>query len=58
MSQINFADAGQAGKRKKTRCEIFLGEMELVVPWKALLKIIEPRQAASLTRCKPYCACT
>ena len=42
MSQISFADAEQAGKRKKTRREVFLAEMELVVPWHALLKVIEP----------------
>lgn len=29
-----------AGKRKKTRREVFLEEMELVVPWKVALKII------------------
>jgi len=38
MSQISFADAEYAGKRKKTRREVFLEEMELVVPWKVLLK--------------------
>ena len=37
MSQISFSDAEYAGKRKKTRREVFLEEMELVVPWKALL---------------------
>jgi len=42
MSQISFADAEQAGKRKRTRREVFLSEMEVVVPWKALLKVIEP----------------
>ena len=42
MDQISFADAEYAGKRRKTRREIFLEEMELVVPWKALLKLIEP----------------
>ncbi len=42
MSQISFVIAEYAGKRKKTRREAFLKEMELVVPWKALLKIIEP----------------
>lgn len=41
-SQISFSDAEHAGKRKKTRREVFLVEMELVVPWKALLKVIEP----------------
>ena len=42
MSQISFADAEYAGKRKKTRREVFLEEMDQVVPWKALLKVIEP----------------
>ncbi len=30
MSQISFSDAEYAGKRKKTRREVFLQEMELV----------------------------
>ena len=42
MSQISFGDAEYAGKRKKTRREVFLEEMEQVVPWKALLGLIEP----------------
>ena len=42
MSQISFSDAEYAGKRKKTRREVFLDEMEVVVPWKALLGLIEP----------------
>lgn len=35
MDQISFADAEYAGKRKTTRREVFLEEMELVVRWKA-----------------------
>jgi IS5 family transposase len=31
MKQISFADAEYAGKRKKTRREVFLEEMERVV---------------------------
>ncbi len=42
MSQISFADAEYAGKRKKTRRGVFLEEMESVVPWKALFKLIGP----------------
>jgi IS5 family transposase len=42
MSQISFADAKYAGKRKKTRREIFLQEMEQVVPWQPLLKVSGP----------------
>ena len=40
--QLSFGDAEHTGKRKKTRREIFLAEMEQVVPWSALLKLIAP----------------
>ncbi len=40
--QLTFGDAEGLGKRKRTRKEIFLAEMEQVVPWSALLKLIEP----------------
>ena len=40
--QLSFGDAEHTGKRKKTRREIFLAEMEQVVPWNALLKLIGP----------------
>jgi IS5 family transposase len=42
MTQLSFSDAEYAGKRKQTRREKFLAEMEQVVPWKALLAVIEP----------------
>lgn len=42
MSQMSFSDAEYARKRKQTRREIFLAEMEQVVPWKPLLSLIEP----------------
>lgn len=54
MSQISFADAEYAGKRKKTRREVFLEEMELVVPWKALLKLIAPHYPVAGRGRKPY----
>ena len=54
MSQISFSDAEYAGKRKKTRREIFLEEMELVVPWKALLKVIEPFYPVAGRGRRPY----
>lgn len=41
MGQISRSDAQYAGKRKKTRREVFLAEIEAVVPWKALLDLIE-----------------
>jgi hypothetical protein len=61
MSQLSFADAEYAGKRKKSRREVFLEEMERVVPRKVLLKIIEPlsgggaRAPAGSMQC---CGCT
>ena len=42
MKQITFADAEYAGKRKQTRQELFLLEMDRVVPWKGLIALIEP----------------
>ena len=54
MSQISFADAEYAGKRKKTRREVFLEEMEVVVPWKALLKLIEPHYPVAGRGRRPY----
>jgi len=54
MSQISFADAEYAGKRKKTRREVFLEEMEVVVPWQVLLKIIEPHYPVAGRGRRPY----
>ena len=42
MTQLSFGDAEYAGKRKRTRREVFLSEMDQVVPWKSLLNLIEP----------------
>jgi IS5 family transposase len=41
--QLTFGDAEDLGQRKRTRRERFLAEMDQVVPWKALLGLIEPR---------------
>src|SRR5206468_8683638 len=54
MSQMSFSDAEYAGKRKKTRREVFLEEMEQVVPWKALLELIEPHYPAAGRGRRPY----
>jgi IS5 family transposase len=54
MSQISFADAEYAGKRKKTRREVFLEEMEQVVPWQALLKVIAPFYPVAGRGRRPY----
>jgi IS5 family transposase len=54
MDQMSFSDAEYAGKRRKTRREVFLEEMELVVPWKALLGLIEPHYPVAGRGRRPY----
>jgi IS5 family transposase len=41
MSQPTFAALAFANKKKKTRREKFLAEMEQVVPWAKLRRVIE-----------------
>ncbi|MEC5080846.1 IS5 family transposase, partial [Xanthomonas oryzae pv. oryzicola] len=45
--QLTFGDAGDLGKRKQTRREIFLAEMEQVVPWQQLRVLIAPHSPVS-----------
>src|ERR1700741_3428160 len=40
--QIGFAEAEITGKKRVTRRQRFLAEMEKVVPWQRLLSAIEP----------------
>jgi IS5 family transposase len=54
MSQMSFSDAEYAGKRKKTRREVFLEEMDKVVPWQALLRLIEPFYPVAGRGRRPY----
>jgi transposase, IS5 family len=42
MKQNSLSMTGYFDKGKKTRREVFLGEMEQVVPWSRLLALIEP----------------
>lgn len=42
MKQISFSQAEHDGKRKQTRRDKFLAEMDLVVPWQRLIAVIEP----------------
>ena len=42
MKQTRFASLAYAGKKKRTRREKFLAEMEAVVPWSRLTSLIEP----------------
>src|SRR6187431_2086560 len=42
MNQRSFASAEYALKKKRTRRELFLADMERVVPWARLIALIEP----------------
>ena len=56
MKQMSFADAEFAAKKKVTRRERFLAEMERIVPWSALLAALAPydhREAAGRPGCPP-----
>lgn len=54
MKQWSFSDAEYAGKRKRTRREIFLQEMDRVVPWKVLADLIEPHYPKAGKGRHPY----
>ena len=52
-SQISFSQAEYAKKKKQTRREKFLGEMEQVVPWSRLMEVIAPYYPKSGRRGRP-----
>ena len=54
MSQLSFSDAEYAGKRKKTRREVFLDEIEQVVPWKVTLGLVAPQYPVAGRGRRPY----
>lgn len=54
MSQMSFSDFEYAGKRKQTRLERSLAEMEQVVLWGGLVALIEPDYPKAGIRRKPY----
>lgn len=54
MNQLTFGDADFAGKGKTTRKERFLAEMEQVVPWQALLRLIKPVYPEAGNGRRPY----
>ena len=53
MKQTTFASLAFDRKKKPTRRERFLAEMERVVPWAALLAVIEPHYPTSGRRGRP-----
>jgi IS5 family transposase len=52
--QLSFSDAEQDTKRKKTRREVFLDEMDRVVPCAALEAVVEPHYPRAGKRGPPY----
>jgi hypothetical protein len=42
MKQISFAQAGHQNKKKVTRRERFLAQMEALVPWQRLIDALSP----------------
>ena len=53
MKQRSFASLSFDAKKKPTRREKFLGEMEQVVPWSELLALIEPSYPSAGRRGRP-----
>jgi len=53
MKQTTFASLAFDRKKKPTRRERFLGELETVVPWAALLAVIEPHYPKPGRRGRP-----
>ena len=54
MDQLTFGDADFVDKGKTTRKERFLAEMEQVVPWATLQRLIEPFYAQGVNGRRPY----
>ena len=50
MKQTSFASLEYAGKKRLTRRDKFLSEMDRVVPWGALVALIEPHYGAVSVR--------
>ena len=42
MDQLSFASLDYAGKKKRTKRDVFLAEMAAIVPWARLEAVIEP----------------
>ncbi|MGH8399081.1 MAG: IS5 family transposase [Gammaproteobacteria bacterium] len=53
MKQATFASLNFDAKKRRTRREVFLAEMDAVVPWDALLALLEPAYPASGRRGRP-----
>jgi transposase, IS5 family len=54
MSQLSFATLDHRNKKKQTKRERFLAEMDAVVPWTTLLALIEPHYPKAGHGRRPY----
>ena len=54
MSQLSFSDAEFHAKRKVTRREKFLAEMERAIPWKVFADLVEPHYPKPGNGRRPY----
>ncbi|MFZ5779531.1 MAG: IS5 family transposase [Pseudomonadota bacterium] len=54
MKQLSFSDAEYGGKRKRTRREVFLAEMQRAVPWAELEALIGPHYPKAGGGRRPY----
>ena len=54
MSQLSFATLDHRNKKKQTKRELFLSEMDAVVPWATLLSLIEPHYPKAGNGRRPY----
>jgi transposase, IS5 family len=54
MQQISFSEAEYRAKKKITRREKFLTEMNAIVPWQVLLKVILPHYPVAGNGRAPY----
>ena len=54
MTQLSFATLDHRNKKKQTKRERFLAEMDAVVPWAALLGLIEPHYPKAGNGRRPY----
>ena len=53
--QLGFSDYEITTAKKQTKQEKFLSEMEVVVPWQALIELIEPHYPTGLPIRWPRC---
>ena len=53
LGQASFSDLEYANKKRRTRRELFLAEMDAVVPWPELLAVVEPHYPRTGGRGRP-----